>query len=40
MSCKLQDTRPDWKAYALGELDAGSRREAELHAAACGACQE
>lgn len=40
MSCKLQDTRPDWKAYALGELEAGARREAELHAAACGSCQE
>ena len=40
MSCKLQDNRPDWKAYALGELEAGARREAEVHAAACGACQE
>lgn len=40
MSCKLQDGKPDWKAYALGELDANSRREAELHAAACSDCQE
>ena len=40
MSCKLQDRQPDWKAYALGELDADARREAELHAAACSDCQE
>lgn len=40
MSCKLEDTRPDWKAYALGELDSGARREAEVHAAVCGSCQE
>ncbi|HEV2202455.1 MAG TPA: hypothetical protein VGR73_21770 [Bryobacteraceae bacterium] len=40
MSCRLEDTRPDWKAYALGELGAGARREAEVHAAACGSCQE
>ena len=40
MSCKLQDGKPDWKAYALGELDADARREAELHAAACSDCQE
>jgi hypothetical protein len=40
MSCKLQDGKPDWKAYALGELDSNARREAELHAAACADCQE
>ncbi len=40
MSCKLNDSRPDWKSYALGELDADARREAELHAASCGACQD
>jgi hypothetical protein len=40
MSCKLQDGRPDWKAYALGELDADACRDAELHAAACSDCQE
>ena len=40
MMCKLQDARPDWKSYALGELDAAARREAEVHAAACNACQE
>jgi anti-sigma factor RsiW len=40
MTCKLQDARPDWKSYALGELDAGARREAEQHAATCSACQD
>ena len=40
MSCKLQDGRPDWKAYTLGELDAHARQEAENHAAACSACQD
>jgi len=40
MSCKLEDSRPDWNSYALGELDAEARRAAEQHAAACGACQD
>jgi anti-sigma factor RsiW len=40
MSCKLEDARPDWKAYTLGELDTAARREAEAHAAACSACQD
>jgi hypothetical protein len=40
MSCKLNDSRPDWKSYALGELDADARREAEQHAASCNACQD
>jgi hypothetical protein len=30
----------DWKAYALGERDAHSRREAEAHAATCSACRD
>jgi len=30
----------DWNAYALGEMDAGARREAETHASACAACRE
>ena len=29
----------DWKAYALGELDAKSRREAEAHAGSCPECR-
>jgi anti-sigma factor RsiW len=40
MTCKLQDSRPDWKSYVLGELDASARREAEQHASACNACQD
>jgi len=30
----------DWKAYALGELAADERREAETHAATCDGCRE
>jgi anti-sigma factor RsiW len=40
MSCKLEDRRPDWKSYALGELDARARQEAESHVAACSDCQD
>ena len=40
MNCGLGQAKPDWKAYVLGELDAPACREAEAHAAACGACQE
>lgn len=40
MSCKLEDARPDWKAYAMGELDARARQEAESHIAACNHCQD
>ena len=40
MNCGLGSSQPDWKAYALGEMDARTRREAEAHAAACLACQE
>lgn len=36
MSCPSYD----WKAYALGELSASARREAETHAAACSRCRE
>jgi anti-sigma factor RsiW len=37
MSCESFD----WKAYALGELAATERREAEAHAATCeGCCEE
>ena len=35
MSCEPYD----WKAYALGELAANERREAEAHAAACEGCR-
>jgi hypothetical protein len=40
MSCKLEDRRPDWKSYALGELDARARQDAESHVAACADCQD
>ncbi len=40
MSCPLLETKPDWKAYALGELDPESRRQAEAHAAVCLSCRE
>jgi anti-sigma factor RsiW len=30
----------DWKAYALGELAANDRREAEGHASTCDGCRE
>ena len=40
MSCKLQDGRPDWKAYALGEMHARARQDAENHVAACSDCQD
>ncbi len=36
MSCPSYD----WKAYALGELDPGDCRAAEVHAAACPDCRE
>jgi anti-sigma-K factor RskA len=35
MSCDY-----DWKAYALGEVDAPARRKAEAHAAVCQNCRE
>src|ERR1700689_3564316 len=40
MSCKLEDRKPDWKSYALGELDSRARQEAEGHVAACADCQD
>ncbi len=40
MSCHLGEVRPDWRAYALGEMDAAARRDAENHAAACADCQD
>jgi len=40
MSCTLNDQKPDWKAYALDELDPVARRQAEIHAAACAECHE
>src|ERR1700691_6060176 len=36
MSC----SNIDWKGYALGELDANARAQAEAHAATCESCRE
>jgi anti-sigma-K factor RskA len=36
MSC----SKYDWNEYALGEMDAASRRQAETHASACVGCRE
>src|SRR5260221_5345317 len=40
MKCSLVESQPDWKAYALGELGASARREAESHASTCSVCRE
>jgi anti-sigma factor RsiW len=40
MNCSVPESKPDWKAYALGELDRGACRLAEEHAARCQACRE
>jgi hypothetical protein len=40
MTCTSPESTPDWKAYSLGELDPGTRRQAEVHAAACSGCRE
>ena len=38
MNCS--DPKPDWNAYALGELMAPKRREAEAHLAVCETCRD
>jgi anti-sigma factor RsiW len=40
MSCLSPESKPDWKAYALGELNPETRAQAESHAATCSACSE
>ena len=40
MSCSTPELTPDWKAYALGEMDTRSKRDAETHAAGCAACRD
>ena len=40
MSCLSPESKPDWKAYALGELNPEARVQAEAHAATCSACSE
>jgi hypothetical protein len=44
MSCAFFDSspesKPDWKAYALRELDQNAYRQAEIHLTNCSECQE
>ena len=44
MSCAFFDSnpesKPDWKAYALRELDQDAHRRAETHLMNCSECQE
>ena len=40
MSCISPDSKPDWKAYLLGELNPEVSRQAEAHLAACSNCHE
>ena len=40
MTCTTPQQTPDWKAYALGELGAAARRDAEAHAASCAGCRD
>lgn len=40
MNCSVPENKPDWKAYALGELDGSARQLAEEHAARCEGCRE
>jgi len=40
MTCTTPQQTPDWKAYALGELDPAARRDAEAHAASCAGCRD
>jgi len=44
MSCSFfeskPDSRPDWKAYVLRELNPDAARQAEAHLAACSTCHE
>lgn len=39
-TCSSPGHTPDWKAYALGELDAAAAQSAESHAAACQTCRQ
>jgi anti-sigma factor RsiW len=40
MSCISPESKPDWKAYVLGELAPDASRQAEAHLAACSICHE
>ena len=41
MSCVSPESKPDWKAYVLRELECKTRvRQAEAHLATCSNCHE
>ena len=40
MSCNTPESKPDWKAYVLRELNPDAYREAEAHLATCSICHE
>jgi len=40
MSCISPESKPDWKAYVLGELAPNASRQAEAHLAASSICHE
>src|SRR5580704_7016447 len=40
MTCISPESKPDWKAYALRELDQDAHRQAETHLMNCSECQE
>ena len=40
MNCISPDSKPDWKAYVLRELNPDAARQAETHLAACSNCHE
>ena len=40
MSCISPESKPDWKAYVLGELAPNASRQAEAHLDACSICHE
>jgi anti-sigma factor RsiW len=40
MSCLSPESKPDWKAYVLRELNADAARQAETHLTNCSDCRE
>ena len=40
MNCISPESKPDWKAYVLRELNPEAARQAEAHLAACSTCHE
>ena len=40
MNCISPESKPDWKAYVLRELNPDAARQAEIHLTNCSDCQE